>query len=172
MMARSSHAVAHGRRAEHRVAVSGMSGMVLAFLLLGEEGREKAMRTATVFSLAFLLVHCSSSGNPAEKSSSPVVAQRAMDSGIADASCVAPASADTFDADSGIGCRPSLDCYPQADGGEMCGSGCRASQYELLCTGVGPSFAPHPADALNCRSEGLPGQTANLLHYCCACPSN
>lgn len=165
------------RSAEHRVAVSGMNGIgscILAFTRdVGRRGREKAIvRTATVLSLAFLLVHCSSPGKPAEKSSSPDVAQRPMDSGTADASCVAPANADTFDADSGVGCRPSLNCSPQADGGERCASGCGVSQYELLCTGAGTSFAPLPADALNCSSEGLPGQLPNLLHFCCACPSN
>jgi hypothetical protein len=144
------------------------------------------MRAAIpVLSIAFLFVHCSSSGNPDGKSSSTVLPAKAdaavmtgTDDGEARAAdatadgpaCVAPASAGTFDEDSGIGCRPSLDCTPQADGGEMCVSGCMASQYELLCTGVGTSFAPHPAGALNCSPEGIPGQIANLLRFCCACP--
>jgi hypothetical protein len=129
------------------------------------------MRTLTVLSVAFFLVQCSASGGSVGQPTPKVQDQQAkgpMDA----AACVAPTSADTFEADSGIGCRPSLDCSPQSDGGEVCTSGCLASQYELLCTGVGTSFAPHPADALNCSLEGLPGQTANLLHYCCACPSN
>ncbi len=148
MMARGSHAVAHGRSAEHRIAASGMSGMVLASIGIWRRGSGEG-NGANRYGFQPRVPAC------------PLFVVRKSGGEIVRASCgargqriVGPPMLRVLHLQARTPLMrtqalmpPSPDCYPQADGGEMCGSGCLASQYELLCTGVGPSFAPHPADA-------------------------
>ncbi len=99
---------------------------------------------------ALLLVHCSSSS----PTSPPSKASNDLTSGAS--SCMAPGVANTLDA--GYGCQQ----------GTQTQTGCTSSEYELVCFGTDAGAAA-PATSLNCNTEAIPGQIANLMHYCCAC---
>jgi len=119
--------------------------------------------------LGLTLVGCSSSTSPKTTSVSNAEVGQG-DAGTADAAaCSAPPSADAFDQDAGIGCKPANDACEQTDAGVVCQSGCASSDYGYVCLGQGDAGAPEPASSLNCSMMPVPVNIKNVVHYCCPC---
>jgi hypothetical protein len=103
--------------------------------------------------------------------------------------CQYPATANSFDDASAVGCAPhAFDICAVPNGGtvgsdgsvtasdgtlvnDACHSACDSNQYALACTGnrAIDTFAPEPDPSLGCTVIPIPGNTPWAVRYCCPC---